>query len=1534
MVVEYSKRTARTLARALLAASLLFGAGLFGPGLLGSDLAIAAPPNDVQIGTGFNQPGGVAVDSSGNVFVADTSNHAVKEILAPGYTTTQQIATLNGNFIFPTAIAIDAGGNLFVADGGDGTVKKILANDSNGSYVTVKTIAGGFAIPTGIAVDADDNVFLADLDADHLFELVVADGYATHITLNLSFAEISGVAVDARGNLFITDQVNGIQESPAAGGYATLINLASTSSDIIQPYGIGLDAAGNLYYTDITLGAVFEIPSASGYQTPVLRFSGLNEPQGVAIGGSGNIYLAERNSNTVDELVAATTTGVMTSLTPSTLGTSVTFTATLTVSPTLGIAPTGSVTFMDEAAPLGTVTLTGTTAALATTLLSVGTHSITAIYGGDDNYAPSTSSVVTQEVDAEATTTILASSANPSTPGQSVTFTASVSAVGGTVTFMDGSALLNTVNLASGIATYTSSALSTGNHSITASYSGTIDFAASLSATLVQSVGLTLSITSLFSSANPSAPGQAVTFTAAVSSAGGVPAGTVSFLDGANPLGTGTLSGGIASFSTASLGAGSHSITASYGGSGGIAASASSVLTQTVAATATTTTLTSSVNPSTPGQAVSFTAFVTSAGGVPAGSVSFLDGATPLGSLTLSGGIASFSTASLGAGSHSITASYGGNTSFAASTSTALTQSVTAATSTTTLTASVNPSAAGQSVTFTAFVTSAGGVPSGTVSFLDGATTLGTGTLSGGLASFATSGLSTGSHSITASYGGGGGFAASVSTALTQTVTAAASTTALSTSLNPSGVGQAVTFSALVSGASGTPSGTVTFKDGATTLGAGTLASGLSSVTTAVLTQGSHSITASYGGDGNFTASTSTALTEIVNAAASRAVLTAAPNPSIVGQSVSFTATVSGPGGTPSGMVTFKDGPTALGTATLAAGSASFSMASLTAGSHAITASYGGDNTFGASVSTALAEVVETSSVAGQVYGYQNTLGTTGVAGSDAAHFSQPVPGAVDPAESHLFVADAGNHRVQVLDTGSLAVVATIGVTGIPGADNAHLDRPQGVGFDPSTGRVFVADTANQRVQIFESKSFAYVATLGTTGATGSDAAHFDLPGSAAVNLATHQLYVADTGNHRVQIFDAGTLALIATLGTSGVPGSDAAHLDQPSDAELDPGTSQILVADTGNQRVQIFDAASFTYVTTLGVTGTAGSDNTHFAQPVTASFDPATDLVLVADAGGIDRVQVFDAMTYAYVRTLGTVGSGGPADSQFAAPQGIASDPAHNRIFIGDGANERVQVFAIAPVVTVASVLPGSRSVQLGHPATVFASVLNAGATALADCRIALPVTAPSGLTLSYQTTDPATNALTGTPNAPATIPGADGVQSFLITLQGTTAFSVAALPLDFDCLGAAPAAVIPGVDTIDLTLSSNPIADIIALAATPTHNGIVEVPAGGAAAFAVASTNVGAAAPITVTADTGTASLPLQLTLCQSSPATGQCLATPSASVSLNDAAGAALTFSVFLQASGAIALDPAAARIFVRFKDSSGGLHGSTSVAVETR
>ena len=209
----------------------------------------------------------------------------------------------------------------------------------------------------------------------------------------------------------------------------------------------------------------------------------------------------------------------------------------------------------------------------------------------------------------------------------------------------------------------------------------------------------------------------------------------------------------------------------------------------------------------------------------------------------------------LGAGTHTITAVYGGDVTFTGSTSSAITQTVLPKTATTTtLNSSLNPSYVGQSVTFTAAVSPSGA--SGTVTFYDGTTILGTGSLnSSGQASSSTSTLAAGSHKITASYGGDSNFTASTSAALTQTVNKFATSATVTLSPNPSIFGQSVTITAGVTSSAGIPTGTVTFYDGATVFGTGSLnGSGQATLSISSLAAGSHSITASYGGNGNFTA--------------------------------------------------------------------------------------------------------------------------------------------------------------------------------------------------------------------------------------------------------------------------------------------------------------------------------------------------------------------------------------------------------------------------------------------------------------------------------------------------------------------------------------------------------------------------------------------------------------------------------------------------------------------------------------------------------
>ena len=228
------------------------------------------------------------------------------------------------------------------------------------------------------------------------------------------------------------------------------------------------------------------------------------------------------------------------------------------------------------------------------------------------------------------------------------------------------------------------------------------------------------------------------------------------------------------------------------------------------------------------------------------------------------------------AGSYTVVANYtSNNPNYTNAHSSPLSFRVSQANTTTALTSGTNPSRSGQAVTFTATVAAispGAGTPTGTVTFDDNGTPFadGTVTLSSGVATFSTSSLAVGTQSITAVYSGDTNFTTSTSNAVSQVVDQASRTTALAltSGTNPSTSGQPVTFTAtvaVVSPGTGTPTGTVTFDDNGTQIGTGTLTAGVATFSTSSLAVGTQSITAVYSGDTNFTTSTSSAHSQVVN---------------------------------------------------------------------------------------------------------------------------------------------------------------------------------------------------------------------------------------------------------------------------------------------------------------------------------------------------------------------------------------------------------------------------------------------------------------------------------------------------------------------------------------------------------------------------------------------------------------------------------------------------------------------------------------------
>jgi hypothetical protein len=765
--------------------------------------------------------------------------------------------------------------------------------------------------------------------------------------------------------------------------------------------------------------------------------------------GTSSFSASVSSPVTVTVEAATTTTTLTASSTTPAFGASVAFTATVSASGSP--ATSGVVTFLDGVTAFGTGTVNSNgVATISVSTLPGGADRITASYAGTSSFVASLSSPVTVTVAPEITTTSLtASPINPAF-GSNVTLTATVSANGatatsGVVTFVGGSTALGTgaVN-SNGVATLSTSALPSGANSMTASFAGTSSYAASVSSPVMVTVAPETTTTTINASSTTPSFGSSVAFTATVSANGGpATSGMVTFLNGATAIGTGTVnSAGMATISLSTLPSGANSITASFAGTQSFAGSVSPPVTVLVARTTTTTSLTVATTNPAFGASVAITATV-SANGNPAtsGVVTFIDGATAIGTGTVnSNGVATISLSTLPSGADSITARYAGTQSFAASVSNPVTVTVAPATTTTVLTVSSTTPSFGSGVAFTATISANGSqATSGVVTFLNGATAIGTGTVnSNGVATISLSSLPSGANSITASFAGTQSFAASVSNPVTVTVALATTTTVLTASATNPAFGSNVALTATVTAKAGpAASGVVTFLDGATALGTGTVnSSGVATISRSTLPSGADSITASYAGTQSFAASVSSPVTVTVAQATTTTSLTASPTNPAFGSTVVFTATVSANGGTAtSGVVTFLDGATALGTGTVNSnGVATISLSTLPSGVATITASYGGAGSFAASASNPVTVTIAAPVAAATATALSASLAN--VTSGDPVTFTAAVTSGGAPVSTGVVTFLNGGNT---LGTGTVnsTGVATISLSTLPvGADS------------------------------------------------------------------------------------------------------------------------------------------------------------------------------------------------------------------------------------------------------------------------------------------------------------------------------------------------------------------------------------------------------------------------------------------------------------------------------------------------------------------
>ncbi|MGH7484234.1 MAG: Ig-like domain repeat protein, partial [bacterium] len=433
---------------------------------------------------GLDTPTAVVVDASGNVYVADSNNHRVRLLTGstlstfagngtPGYSGDGAAAT-SAAIAFPLGVSMDLAGNIYIADSNNNVVRRV------GGSGTITTIAGegeqGFSgdgsAPNAATLDSPSgvlplqgNVYVADLNNQRVRR--------TDATL-LMFADQIVGSVSAVQTVTVSNLGNSTLTLASVAPSSSSFALAS-SGTCGTSFPVNILAAANC-----TLDIVFD-PATVGLISGMFTVNNnaAGSPEAIQVTGTG--------------LQDGTTLVVVSSLPVSNVGNPVTFTATITpTTPTTAPTPTGTVVFTDGATTLGSIAVSASAASLTTSALAAGSHTITATYSGDTLYTGSTANLVQKVIGPPNIS--LVSSVNPSMPGANVTFTATVSSPNGnpagTVIFNDGTtALSGLIALdGSGMAAFSTAALTAGTHPITAVYSGDANFTNVTSAILNQRV--------------------------------------------------------------------------------------------------------------------------------------------------------------------------------------------------------------------------------------------------------------------------------------------------------------------------------------------------------------------------------------------------------------------------------------------------------------------------------------------------------------------------------------------------------------------------------------------------------------------------------------------------------------------------------------------------------------------------------------------------------------------------------------------------------------------------------------------------------------------------------------------------------------------------------------------------------------------------------------------------------------------------------------------------------------------------------------
>jgi sugar lactone lactonase YvrE len=586
-------------------------------------------------------PSAVVFDNAGDLYLAETASHLIRKVDTTGHiftiagTGTQGFSGDNGlataaTLDSPQGLALDSFGNLFVADTHNHRIRRI-----DGTTGIITTVAGigipGFSgdngaattaqlnLPTAVAFDRNNNFYLADTGNHRIRKISTSTNIITTIAGNGTQAfsgdagpanaaaidSPAGLALDSTGNLYLADTHNHrIRRVDAATGFITTVagtgipgysgdTAAASAASFALPHGLTLDANGNLYVADTANHRIRRIDAATGIITTIAgdgtqTFAGdntpattasLDSPRSTALSPSTLVTLADTNNQRIRQLtsapapattmrtiagIGATTPGALTLSAPSVIGYG---TGQVTATLSSATPATGSITFFDTTTTLGTVPLTSNAATLSTNTLLAGTHSITATYTGDETHLAAQAPTLPLTIAPKQLTANLAPIAL--FYGQTIpTITAT----------LNGALPQDTPNLT---ATFTSPATtlsSAGTYPITATLTGpaagNYTLPAITSAITINPAPTLVTLTSsIASNASDESP---LTLTATVtSSTAPNPTGAVTILDNGTPISSQPLTNGVAILNISSLAQGSHSFTAQFAGSTNFASSVS-----------------------------------------------------------------------------------------------------------------------------------------------------------------------------------------------------------------------------------------------------------------------------------------------------------------------------------------------------------------------------------------------------------------------------------------------------------------------------------------------------------------------------------------------------------------------------------------------------------------------------------------------------------------------------------------------------------------------------------------------------------------------------------------------------------------------------------------------------------------------------------------------------------------------------------------------------------------------------------------------